>query len=195
VDAGSPNQMTQVESRPFLTQPWQAGLTGWIVVFAAVVAELVIGLVANRASMAVTRPLLIVPAAIVVGLGITQWLQMRSQREEPASWWHMIGVVAALFTWLVWPYTPGPLQPIANARDACFMMYTATPACIARTVSAMDNSHITWWVTGAVILAIAPLGRRSRIAAWACIPVAFAGSQLAGHFLELLLLHYHVTGA
>ncbi len=182
-------------SRPFLTQPWQAGITGWIVVFGAVIAELVIGIVVNTASMAVAAPLLIAPAAIVVGFGIIQWLQMRSLREEPASWWHMVGVVAALFAWLAWPYTPGPLQPIANARDACFMMYTATPSCLARATGAMDASHITWWVTGAVIVAIAPLGRRSRIAAWAGIPVAFAGSQLAGHFLELLLLHYHVPGA
>jgi hypothetical protein len=39
------------------------------------------------------------------------------------------------------------------------------------------------------------LARRSRIAAWASIPVAFAGCQLAGHFFQLLLLHYHFVGA
>lgn len=195
MSAGSPKQTTEVRSRPFLTQPWQGGITGWIVVFGAALFELVAGIVANAMSMAVAAPLLIVPAAIAVGFAVTQWVQMRQVRDEPASWWHFVGIAAALFSWAVWPYVPSALQPIANAHDACVMMYTATPGCLARATSAMDNSHITWWLTGAIIVAMAPLARRSRIAAWAPIPVAFAGCQLAGHFLELLLLHYHVPGA
>jgi len=187
--------MTQVRPGPFLTQPWEAGITGWIVVFGGSLVELVGGIVTNSMSMAIAAPILIAPAAIAVGLGLAQWWQVRSRGSDRANWWHLAGIAAALFTWLVWPITPTALIPIANARDACFMMSTATPACLARATSAMDNSHIAWWVTGALIVALAPLARRSRIAAWAAIPVALAGCFLAAHFLELLLLHYHVPGA
>jgi uncharacterized membrane protein len=186
---------TQVQDRPFLTVPWQAGITGWIVVFGAVVVELVGGVIVNAMSMAVAAPVFIAPVAIAVGFGVAQWLQMRSVRDEPASWWHFAGIAAGLFTWQAWPVTPSQLQPIANAHDACVMMFTATPACIARATTAMDNSHIIWWVTGGVIVALALLVRRSKIAAWAAVPVALAGCQLAAHVLELLLLHYHVPGA
>ena len=190
--------MTQVQSTrsmPFLARSWQSGVTGWIVVFGAVVVELIAGIVVNSMSMAVAAPVLIAPAAIAVGLGITQWVQMRSFRADRPSLWHVGAIAMALFTWIVWPVTPSSLLPIHSAHDACALIYTTTPACIARATSAMSNSDITWWVTGAVIVALAPLARRSRIAAWAAIPVAFAGCQRATHFLELLLLHYHFAGA
>jgi hypothetical protein len=35
-----------------LTQPWQAGVTGWIVVFGAVIAEIAGGAMANQMSAA-----------------------------------------------------------------------------------------------------------------------------------------------
>src|SRR5258708_1544309 len=44
--------MTQVRPSPFLTQPWQAGITGWIVVFGGSLLELVAGIVTNSMSMA-----------------------------------------------------------------------------------------------------------------------------------------------
>jgi hypothetical protein len=100
-----------------------------------------------------------------------------------------------LLTWIVWPVTPSALQAVPTGSDACTLLYTATPDCVARATSAISNSHITWWVTGVLILALAPLARRSRIAPWAAVPVAFAGCQLAAHFLELLLLRYHYPGA
>jgi hypothetical protein len=53
---------------------------------------------------------------------------------------------------------------------------------------------VAWWSTAALILIAALLTRRSRIAAWAAIPVALAGCQLATHFLEELLIHYQVSG-
>lgn len=190
--------MTQVQPArpmPFLTRSWQAGLIAWIVVFGAVIVELVGGIVVNTMPMAVTAPVLIVPAAIAVGFGGMQWIQMRTVRADRPSWWHMAAVGMALFTWVAWPVTPSSLLPIHNAHDACTLVFTATPDCVARAMSAMSSSDITWWVTGAMIVAIAPLARRSQIAAWATIPVAFAGCQLAGHFLELLLLHYHFNGA
>ena len=180
---------------PFLAQPWQGGITGWIVIFGAIVAELIAGIVVNTMSMAVAAPVLIAPAAIALGFGVAQWLQMRSFLTERPNWWHMAAIAMALFTWAVWPVTPAVLQSGPHARDACNAIYTATPDCIARVMSATSSSNITWWVTVAVIVALVPLARRSRIAAWAAIPVAFAGCQLAGHFFELLLLHYHFVGA
>lgn len=170
-------------------------MTGWIVIVGAVIFELVAGIVVNTMSMAVAAPVLIAPAAIAVVLGIVQWFQARSVGAEPAHWWHLGAIPLAVFTWVAWPVTPSALLPIHNANDACTLIYTATPACVARALSAMADSHITWWVTGALIVALASLARRSRIAPWAAIPVAFAGCQLASHFLELLLLHYHATGA
>lgn len=190
--------MTQVQpsqSLPFLARSWQGGMTGWIVIFGAVIAELVGGIVVNTMSFAVAAPVLIAPAAIAVGLGIAQWMQMRSVRFDRPSWWHLGAVGMALFTWIVWPVIPSSLLTVHTAIDTCGMLYTATPDCLARVTSATSNSDITWWVTGALIVAIAPLSRRSRIAVWATIPVAFAGCQLAGHFLELLLVHYHFNGA
>lgn len=187
--------MTQVQPTPFFTRPWQAGITGWIVVFGAVIIELIAGIVVNSMSMAVAAPVLIAPAAVAISLGVTQWAQTHSVRADRPSWWHLGAIAMALFTWIVWPVTPSALLPVHNAHDACAVIYTATPACVARAASAMSNSDIAWWVTGAVIVALAPLGRRSQIAAWAAIPVAFAGCQLASHFLELLLLHYNFAGA
>lgn len=190
--------MTQVQPTqpmPFLTRSWQAGVTGWIVVFGAIIVELVAGIVVNAMSMAVAVPVLIAPAAIAVGLGIVQLVQMRSVRTGRPAWWHLAAIGMALFTWVVWPVTPSSLLTVRTATDTCTMIYTATPDCVARVMSATTNSDITWWVTGAVIVVLAPLARRSRIAAWAAIPVAFAGCQLATHFLELLLLHYHFSGA
>jgi hypothetical protein len=196
-ESQEPAPTTQVQptpSTPFLARSWPAGVTGWIVIFGAVLVELIAGVVVNATSMAVAAPVLIAPAAIAVGFGIVQWVQARSVRVERPSWWHVGAIGMALFTWIVWPVTPSALLPIHNAHDACTMVYTATPACVTRAADAMTGSDITWWVTGAVIVALVPLARRSRIAAWATIPVAFAGCQLASHFLELLLLHYNFAG-
>ena len=190
--------MTQVQSSqrmPFLARSWHGAMTGWIVIFGAVIFELIAGVVVNSMSMAVAAPVLIAPAAIAVGFGIVQWVQMRSFRDERPGWWHLAAIALALFTWVVWPVTPSSLLPIHNAADACTMIYTATPECVARASTAMTSSDVTWWVTGGVIVGLALLARRSRIAVWAAIPVALAGCQLAQHFLELLLLHYHFSGA
>ena len=45
-----------------------------------------------------------------------------------------------------------------------------------------------------MILLAALLARRSRIAAWAAIPAAFAGVQLATFFLNQFVLYYHLNG-
>lgn len=176
---------------PFLTLPWEAGITGWIVVFGALIAELVGGIVTGQLSMAIAAPVLLAPVAVAAGFAVVQWQQVRSSRAEPASWWHLAGIAAALFAWLVWPRTPSALAGVSGARNACVMLSSATPDCLRRAADAMNHSNLAWWLTGALIVAAALLARRSRIAAWAAIPAALAGCQLATHFLELLLLHYH----
>ena len=45
---------------------------------------------------------------------------------------------------------------------------------------------------GALILIAALLARRSRIAAWAAIPAALAGCQLATYVLNQVVLYYHL---
>lgn len=60
---------------PLLTQPFEAGLTGWIVVTGAVIAELAGGAaVANQMSTAITVPRLIFPVACRGGI----WLRCRA---------------------------------------------------------------------------------------------------------------------
>jgi len=176
---------------PLLAQPWEGGVIGWVVVCGALLAELIGGLVTNQMPMVIAAPVLILPAAVVAGFAIAQWWQVRSSGAERASWWHMAGIAAALFTWLVFPTTPGILVTDSNARAACYSLYQPTPACLSRAAQAMDSHDLVWWLTGVLILAAALLVRRSRIAAWGAIPLAFAGCLLATHFLQLLLIYYH----
>jgi len=177
--------------RPLLTYPWEAGVTGWVVVFGAVVAELVGGIVTNQMPMVIAAPVLAFPVAVAAGFSVVQWWQVRSSGAERASWWHLAGIAAAVFVWLGYPTTPGILAEVSNARDACYSLYWPTPGCLSRVTQAMDNHNLSWWLTGGLILAAALLTLRSRIAAWAAIPTALAGCLLATHFLELLLVYYH----
>jgi hypothetical protein len=180
--------------QPLLTHPWEAGVTGWVVVFGAVVAEVAGGIVTNQMPMVIAAPVLAFPAAVAAGLSVVQWWQVRSSGAERASWWHLAGVAAAVFVWLLYPATPGVLATDGSARDACYSLSYPTPECLSRVTQAMASHNLAWWLTGGLILAAALLTRRSRIAAWAAIPAAFAGCLLATHFLELLLVYYHVGG-
>jgi len=178
---------------PWLALPWEGGLTGWIVVFGALVAELVGGIVTNAMPAVVAAIVLGLPVAVAAGIAVAQWLQVRSCGAEPASWWHLGGIGAAVIVWLAYPTTPGVLYATDTARQACNILLARPvppPECLVRATQAMDNSNLAWWLTGAVILAAALLARRSRIAAWAAVPAALGGCLLATHFLELLLLHY-----
>lgn len=180
---------------PVLTRSWNAGVIGWIVVLGAMVAEIVLGAATNRMPTAIAAPALALPVAVAIGFAVAQWLQVRSSGAEPANWWHLGGIAVALFAWLIWPTAPGALAPAANARDACIILENNTAAqCLRHAAAAMDNRTLVWWLSGVLILAMALLVRRSRIAAWATIPLAFAGCQLATHFLELLLVRYHGGG-
>src|ERR1700727_787255 len=95
---------------PLLARPFEAGLTGWVVVFGGMVAELIGGALTYSKFVGAAVPVLIIPAAIAVGFGIVQWWQVRAAGTDPASWWHLGAVVAALLFWYLWPITPGPLD-------------------------------------------------------------------------------------
>ncbi|MGH3258708.1 MAG: hypothetical protein ACRDOU_25475 [Streptosporangiaceae bacterium] len=71
---------------PLLTQPFGGGMTAWVVIFCAVIAELAGGaVVGNQASAAIAVPVLVVPVAVVFGFAAVQWWQVRSSATEPAS--------------------------------------------------------------------------------------------------------------
>lgn len=182
---------------PRLTLPWEGGLAGWLVVFCALVAELVAGIVINPVPTAVAIPVLAFPVAVAAGFAVVQWQQMRSSGTESPSRWHLVGIAAALVVWLAWPTSPGLLYGVDSARQACNILLgrpVPPPDCLARVTHALDSGNLAWWLTGVLILAAALLARRSRIAAWAAIPAALAGCLLATHFLELILIHYHQAG-
>ncbi|MGH3197080.1 MAG: hypothetical protein ACRDNT_14335 [Streptosporangiaceae bacterium] len=187
---------------PLLTQAFEAGLTGWIVVSGAVIAELAGGAaVANQVSTAITVSVLIFPVVVAFGFAVVQWWQVRSLAAEPASWWHLTGIAAAVLTWLLWPTIPGALAGTAAIADTgsgwafCSALPTAAMSdCLHRTARAFDNHNLAWWSTGALILIAALLARKSRIAAWAAIPAALAGCQLATYFLNQVVLYYHLSG-
>jgi hypothetical protein len=186
---------------PRLTQPFEAGLTGWVVVCGAVLVELAGGAaVANQTSTVIALLVLIIPVVVVFGFAVAQWWQVRSSQAESAPWWHLAGIAAAVFTWLVWPTVPGPLTGTTavartdSAQAFCSVLPgTAASDCLRRTAQAFDNHGLAWWSTGALILIAALLARRSRIAAWGAIPVALAGCQIATYFLNQIVLYYHLA--
>lgn len=191
----SPWELSSVQ-KPLLARPWEGGVAAWVIVVGATAAEIVAGIVTNTLPAAVAVPALALPVAVAAGFAAVQWWQVRSSQAEPASWWHLGGVAAALVTWLMYPTAPGVLASAGNSRIACEVLVGAyvTPDCLARAAAAFDLRDLAWWLAGFLILGAALLTRRSRIAAWAAIPTAFGGVLIASHFLELLLLHYHAGG-
>ncbi len=181
---------------PLLVRPFQGGMTGWIVVFGAIIVELIGGALTYQKFPGAALPVLIIPAAVAFGVGILQWFQARAYGADPASWWHLGAVVAALLVWFLWPQSPGPLDGnTGSAQAACQMLPTDnTAGCLHRAAQALDAAHLSWYLALVVIIAAALLTRRSRIAAWSALPVAFAGCQLAAHFLEQLLRYYQPYG-
>lgn len=189
-------------SSTLLTDPWTAGVTGWIVVSVAVIAELAGGAaVANQTSATLALLVLITPVAVAFGFAVVQWWQVRSSGAEPAGWWHLGGIAAALLTWGLWPTVPGALAGsgvpggAGGGHSFCDVLPAPeVPSCLYRAAQAADGHYIAWWSTFVVILLAALLARRSRIAAWAAIPAAFAGVQLATFFLNQFVLYYHLNG-
>lgn len=180
-----------------LTQPFEAGVTGWVVVFGALIAVLAGGAVTGNLATAVTLPVLALPVVVAFSFAVVQWWQVRSSAAEPASWWHLTGIAAAVFTWWVWPTVPGTLAGASTPRAACYVLpataATSPADCLRRAAQALDAHNIAWWSTAALIVVAALLARRSRIAAWAAIPAALAGCELAAHFLTQLLRYYGLS--
>jgi hypothetical protein len=176
---------------PVLTRPFEAGVTGWVVVFGAVIAELAGGAaVATQMRAVIAVPVLIFPAAVASAFAVVQWWQARSWRAELASRWHLTGVAAAALTWLLWPMVPGALAGTGTlgctgrSQALCYAAPGTAEATYLRSLAQSADYHdVALWSTGALILIAALLARRSRIAAWAAIPAAFAGCELATYFL------------
>jgi len=184
---------------PLLTQPFAGTMTGWVVIFCVVVAEVAGGVaVGNQASAAVAVPVLVVPVAVAFGFALVQWWQVRSSGSGPANWWHLGGIAAALFAWLIWPTVPAALQGtgvpggMRPGHGFCYVLPNPAP-CLHRAAQAADDHYLAFWGTGVVIVLAALLVRRSRIAAYAAIPAAFAGGQLAAFFLNQFVLYYHLV--
>ena len=185
--------------RPLLTQPFAGGMTAWVVIFCAVIAELAGGaVVGNQASAAIAVPVLIVPVVVVFGFAVVQWWQVRSSGAEPVSWWHLGGVAAAVITWQFWPTVPGALTGtgvpggMRPHHGFCYILPNPAP-CLHRAAQAADDHYLAFWCTGAVIVLAALLARRSRIAAYAGIPAALAGGQLSAFFLTQFVIYYHLV--
>lgn len=186
---------------PLLTRPFEGGLTGWAVVSGGVIAELVGGaVVANQLSTITAVLVLVLPVVVMFGFAVVQWWQVRSSGAEPASWWHLGGPAAGLLIWVLWPTVPGPLSStttvsgMSPGQAVCSILpATAVADCLRRTAQAYDHHNLAFWSTGALILIAALLTRRSRIAAWAAIPAAAAGGQLATYFLNQIVLYYHLV--
>jgi hypothetical protein len=183
---------SEVRRVPWLAEPFKAGATGFIVVVGAVLAEIIGGAVTNQMSTQVVVPVLVIPVAVVLGFAAVQWWQVRTSGAEPASWWHLIGIGAGLLTWIFFPTQPGVLDGVGNATAACVAVGASlTPGCLPIATHALRSHDIAWYTTAALIVAMALPLRRSRIAAYAAIPIAFAGCDLASHFMEQLILLYN----
>src|SRR6201996_1841257 len=142
---------------PLLVRPFEAGLTGWIVVFGAMVAELVGGALTYSKFVGAAVPVLIIPAAIAVGFGLVQWWQARAAGADPVSWWHLAGVAAAGLFWYLRPVTPRPLEgSTGRAQHLCNTLAPDnTAACLPRAAAALDASHLSWWIALGLIVASA----------------------------------------
>lgn len=180
---------------PLLLRPFDAAMTGWVVIFGAMLIEIIGGSFALRSSPAVTIPLLVTPVVVAYGLGITQWWQARQAGTEPASKWHLAAIPAAVLLWYLCPRTPQQMMFSHNARAVCLALpIPAHTDCVARAAQAFDYSSIAWWSALGLIAVAALFARRSRIAAWAALPAALAGCVLANTMLEHLLVHFNVAG-
>ena len=145
---------------PFLVRPFQAGVTGWIVVFGAIIVELAGGALTYSKFVGAALPVLIIPVAVAYGFGIVQWWQVRRAGADPASWAHLGAVVAALLIWFLWPITPGPLdQSTGSASDLCNALPTDhTAACLPRAAQALDASHLSWYLALVLVRRLGPAG-------------------------------------
>jgi hypothetical protein len=186
---------TETVHQPLLTRSWEAAVTGWVVVFGAILVEIAAAVVTNRAPMSVAAPCLIVPAVFPVAVALAQWWQVTRAHGERSSWWHLSGVAIGALLWVADPTVPSAITGAGSGRQVCGQFQAdITAGCLQRADYAVSGHTMVWLITGGLIIGLALLTRRARIAAWATLPVAFAGCSLSYHYLELLLRHYNWGG-
>ena len=182
---------------PLLVRPFESGTIAGILGIAATLIAIIGGAVASRDSPLVTVPLLVIPIAVMTGFAVAQWLQMRASGADPVSCWQLLAVVVGLLLWYLSPRVPQPLADLHNARAVCSALpipLSAHADCLQHAAQAFDNARIVWWAALALILLLALLARRSRIAAWAAIPTGLVGCVLANNMLEQVLVHFGISG-
>jgi hypothetical protein len=59
--------------RPLLTQSWEGGMVGWVVVGGALLVEVAGGIVTNQMPMVIAAPVLALPVAVAAGFAVVQW--------------------------------------------------------------------------------------------------------------------------
>jgi hypothetical protein len=186
----------QTVRQPLLTRSWEASVTGWVVVFGAILLAVGAAVVTNRAPMSVTAPCLIVAAVFPIAIALAQWWQVTRAHGERSSWWHLGGVAIGALLWVADPIVPSALTGASSGRQVCGQFQAdITVGCLQRADYAVSGHTMVWLITGGLIVGLALLTRRARIAPWASIPVAIAGCSLSYHYLELLLLHYNIFGS
>ena len=153
---------------PLLVRPFQAGMTGWIVVFGATVVVLVGGAITGQKSLAASVPVLVIPVVVAFAFAITQLWQVRATGTARPSWWHLGAIPAALLIWYLWPNTPNQINgDDGSVQAVCNNIPTdSNAACLHRSAPALDAHNLVWWLALALIAVAALLGRWSRIAAW-----------------------------
>jgi hypothetical protein len=148
-----PQEDQPPRSAPLLAQPWAGGMTAWIVIFVAVIAELAGGaVVANQTSEGIAIAVLITPVVVVYGFAVVQWWQVTSSGAERTPWWHLAGVAAAIIIWLVWPTVPGPLAGTTavtgRATRGRSAMSCRAPPCPTACAAPRRPLTITTWSGG-----------------------------------------------
>lgn len=157
-------------------------LRAWIVCVAGLAVVLIGGAVTNRMSFAVAAATLGTPAAIFVGFAVAEWLEARRTGVVLARG-HLAGPGVAVVLWLL--YTAGGGGDLYFGKNYYCQSFIGDPAvaCLRDAGQALHRGHLVSWVGLAVVVALTPLARRSRIAAWSTIPIALAAQTLALHFL------------
>jgi hypothetical protein len=150
----------------------------WIICAASVVAVLIGGSVTNRMSFAVAAVTLATPAALCAGFAVAEWLEARrAALLLPRG--HLAGPGVALVVWLLYSSGGGGDLFFSKEYYCRSVIGDADAACLREAGQALQDGRLISWITLAVLVALALLARRSRVAAWSTIPIALAGQTLA----------------
>lgn len=175
---------------PRMARSWWLGCQAWAVALGGFVVVLLGAMVTHLKSTPVMGLTLGVPVAAVVALSVQEFLAARRHTTR-LSRMHLFGVAIGLLVWLLYPTAPGDLSFNPSPEALCrYAQRPGSPECLAHAGAARLHAHVAWFATGALILLLAPLARRSRSAAWGTAAVGFAGAAFALHFLEVFVHPY-----